>query len=478
MSLVKKSQVLFGLASGESLEATLTATNLLEVVSTDYPIVKVTAAPVERMLATGGPGRKPGIAGGQEGALTLVFEVAPHKSAFTEPRWFDALAACGMRKVVAKKHNIHASVWTSGTKIPHGSTFVADDSDAAGRVIGTWYKGSDTFFVYEPIGTQAITGADSTLTVTYGGSTVAVVDLADAGTIANCVAAHPSVTRTVKISHGSVTSGPINPGDELLGDSSGARGRCANPDAVNAAGALQIELYNGSPAFTNGEDISVVGGSATVTASSAQSQSFIPAATIHTLTDGHRRKLIGARGTWSILAVNKERVLLTCNFTGVPVQPDDAAMYSWQGNYRGGTPPKVIGSAFTVDGTFTPRFQQLQWSANATVTLREESFHSSGSGYCHADLTDYDHQFTMDPETVPDSVYDWWTKHFAKTDRPRSRFVWGSGSFGTFEIRNDQLEPSTFDPTDRNQRLVDSLGFNCTTDDDYVSGGETVILHY
>lgn len=474
--LVTKSQVAGALEGAEGLERVLDETNVHEVVNRDFPSAAVNAPTVERKLASGSAGTKPGLVGGRDGSLQLLMEMAPPVTPGAEPFWSRYLRCSGMNYAQTKKQAIAGS-WTSGTVIPHGATFFTDVTFARGLVVGTYYEGEDLFVRYEPrpqASSTAVGASDTKMTFSLHGQTVAVVPLSSPGVLTSGQAWHPTAQALSQILLASATS-TINLGDELLGATSGARARCANDSGVDGAFLLRLDMYNGSPVFVAGETINVVGGgvSAVVAAGVTQTQRAVPTLTVHTLNDGRRSKLKGVRGSWSLLLPNMEQGIFTFDLKGVPLQPDDDLMFDFTN--RLGPPPRITGSSFLIDGTFAPSYSQVQINSNTVVNMREDPSDVSLSGYLAAEVTDYAHDLTIDPEAVQEAIYPWWAKQFDKTSM-RTKHVIGSGVGTTFEIRQDHLQLESLAHSERNERLTKAATLKATSGDDLVGGGETCLF--
>lgn len=460
----------------EGVAATLTATNLVEVVAEQFPNPRFTRSGVERRLATGAPGRKPNIPGGHEGSIQVVMELCGPSTGnvFTQPPWSRFARSCGYHYELGKKQAVAAS-WTSGTQVSHGATFVADTTGATGRIIGTYQEGIDTFLVYCPI-SGTVDGTDTDLTVTYNGSTEAEVTMSSPGTLADVAAWYPGMTPISQKGITAVGSGPINYGDQLVGATSGTKAVCRNLDGVNGAATLKFSLHDPADVFGNAETINVTGGSATATTGSGdQQQTDFPTMTIGAFVDTQLRQLHGCRGTASLLLQNLRHGLWTFDMTGIPDDPTDTDILTW-GGAKGAAPLKVQGNTFTLDNTISPRWNQVQYAFQNSISLREDP--NQASGYRSAIFDDWDPQLTLDPEARAIAIWDDWAKQKDQTTF-YSRQVIGPDAGGlTIEIRCPHAQLNDIDQSDRSGRVVNSYTANLVSGTSYNGADELVILMY
>lgn len=480
MVLTAKTQVAVATEAIEGVAATPTAGSLIEVLRDPFPSPDARAATIKRLLATGSLTPVQGLAGLRDGQVSLRAELAGPVDGdpTTSVPWAPLAKACGYRQLFVKKHALAAS-WSSGSVLSHGTVFTADSTGAQGRVIGDYYEG-DPFFVYEPIGSTAIGGGDSTVDASGVSAT-----LSSPGTIADAQAFEPIDDPVSQIAIDSVTSGPINPGDELLGGTSGARARCANRVAVNDGDSpLEFVLYNTGAvdvSFVAGETISVVGGSASAAASAGvqQRQLHLPSVTIWTLLSGRIHRFAGARGNLILDINNADRGLFTFEMLGKNLGPLDQSNFTWPGP-KAAIPPTAKGGLLRLDEDYQPLYGQVRYATNNRLTNRQSPSDSSSTGYKSVAIVEREHTTTFDKEAVRESVYPYLQAHYDKSTF-RLRQIIGAiagGSGNTFLIMQRNLQIDTHAHSDREGILGSDLTCMAVAGTDYVGNDETIIIAY
>lgn len=479
MSLSAKSQAAVAIEDLEGTAETLTSADLLEVLADPFPNVKVNHETIERRIATGNFSPLPMVKSARAGQVSLQMELAGDKGGNpqTQPLFSALLKACGMNRVICKRHAIAAS-WNTGSIVQIGAVFTADVSGAQGRFVADFYEGDDLVIQYQKVGATDIGGTDTTITGTNPDGSSFDVPLSSPGTLTNAQAWTPDDLMTSSVTVDSVSSGPINFGDELLGGTSGARGRCANVDGLNTGGKLTYEKYIGSPAFVAGETLSVVGGSATadVNAGATETQDKTPSVTVWTLHQGLIKRVKGARGNWSLRAASKDRGIFTFELQGAALDPLDQGNFGFPGLLNA-TPPSQIGSLLKFDGAYTPLYRGLEWRSNNQLSPREDP--NEATGYKSIWITNRGHEVTIDPETVRAAIYDQYAKYL---DQTTVRLLWrigsGAGDGNTFEVRNRAVQISDLAEADRDGILASNWTLKATTGDLPQGNNETVLLAY
>lgn len=469
MPLAMKTQVAAKLETIEGTAVTLSASDLVDVFLSPTPVGQMRYGKVERPIATGSLTKQRPLGGAQEArfpAIAVELSGPLNGSAASAPAWSKLMRACGMRVISAKKHAIDPA-FTVGTVFNHNDVFTADVSGAQGRILGAYYDDEDSFIVYEVIGSTAISASDTAIVVSGGAS----ADLVSPGTIASAQVWEPYDTRVSVVTTGAITNPPFNVGDEILGGTSGARGRITQ---AASASPLYFELADGSVPFVSGETVSEVGGTTSAVAGSNQFQTHTPSITLATLHEAVRLKGKGVRGTWSLIVRPDGQPLLVFEFAGAAMDAEDAGLLISTG-INSAVGPTVKGSVLTIDGVYAPVWDSIEFRGNNTLFVRPNQSDSTGLKSCR--ITDRNHQTVLGVELVREAIYP----TFARTkSKAPVRLKWKAdgGTANTFEVRQPAV---SFDDT----QLEDGSGlWNMAITADARAGGagaggdETVLIMY
>lgn len=122
-----------------------------------------------------------------------------------------------------------------------------------------------------------------------------------------------------------------------------------------------------------------------------------------------RKRLLGARGTFTITAVKGQPVLLNFTFTGKYVEPDDIAVFFTVPSI-GPLPQTFLNASISLLGVGTHKLQNLEFDMANEVVMRNDA--NDATGNTEAVLTSRNPVGSADPEQVPtatDNFFADWT---------------------------------------------------------------------
>ena len=410
-SLSHKALFAAKIESSEGTAETLVSADMLPVLAPLFPVLEMDSN--ERDLLRGTLTLPEDIAGTKGGTISPQLELAgPKASSWPTAPHFDILLRAGGFKRVRPTAGTYCArikigtTWTTGNYLPNGTviTFGATSS-ATARVYGDYYEGDAAIFY------ELLTGTPNVADIQLTASGIDI-PISGAGNAADeAFIYHPYDREVSSIHLSSVTSGPIAVGDELLGATSGARAYAVQATSGAGAQDLYYELFEDSGNFVSGEDIDVVGGSASGATDAAPTQVDVPSLTVGHWDTQHTR-LKGARCSPSLRLPNGERGVWTFAFNGIGMPPVDAIIPAWPGA-PDAKAPTVVGSRLellyyssgAIQKTWLPLYKEASFSIENELTRVDFPGDTSTAGFQSTKITGRNVSGQLDPRTVKEAVF-------------------------------------------------------------------------
>lgn len=373
------------------------------------------------------------------------------------------LRACGFRKEKLVKLTIGA---ITGGPFKHGETVTQATSGAFGVVIGDTYTGQTELWVAQENRLGHAQGTSITAFTTTSGHTLtggssgatAAEPSAVAGTVSGTSITVPAglawypasfalqrtFTRATSegilaaIADREMLRQPATGAPTWLGEAQGAysiQGVASLPVFLRrifghlsqSGTTADREVYNlsGTKVYTTG------------TTTNAEHQFAIPSLTIGGLYDGVRESIAGARGSVRLRCPIGEPAILEFEFKGKKNTFADGGLVTGV-SYVQALPPVVLDADFSVGGdstTFanevTPCVAEVAFDMGVDVQYRKSI--DEATGLKESYISGRKPTFTMDPELIPETFFDWMAK-FTGNSNFRTRMRVGTALGNRFRI--------------------------------------------
>lgn len=174
--------------------------------------------------------------------------------------------------------------------------------------------------------------------------------------------------------------------------------------------------------------------------------------------DGRRMLARGLMGSWRMTFQAGRPVPINWSYLGAyQATPADQSILTGM-SYDNVTTPRWEGAnSFTLGGSTAFKASQVEVDLGNQLVHREDP--NGLGGYCGGWIANRLPRVTMDPEATLFATKNWFTDHATPTEVDLVLVVNG-GSMNTITVTcNDLQLDATPDQTERDGRLVDSLGF-------------------
>jgi hypothetical protein len=394
MTLYQRRAIAFSKETAEGTAISLGSLTAYEVAF--EPTINLNTPKKRRRQAQGKLSEKQPIRGMNSAEMTFAVEFAGHNTATTAPIWDDLLEACGMRLAEGTVYVIPVNGSGITGTVTDGLELTYDTSQTA-DAFGAYLDGA-TYVVVENATAAPTSGA----TFSNGG----VSFTASGASIRSYFAAKPTSERVYQIPFSSGT-GTWAVDDVITGGTSGARGLLYEA-ASGSTGTLKFVPIDGTGAFQSGETITSDGaGSGSGTASSGQSNLYIPSLSM-CLWDNRRAKLMkGARGTFSLVIPTGEDARFNFTFTGCRESVSDELLPSVTKQVTA-VPPVFVGGTTYLGDLQNPGMREISVDLGAAVALRPSP--SESSGYISSRIGARGVGVTFNPEAAAEAEFDVYEK--------------------------------------------------------------------
>jgi len=204
----------------------------------------------------------------------------------------------------------------------------------------------------------------------------------------------------------------------------------------------------------------IQGASAPYTALYSPISTNFESATIYIYYDGLLHKITGCRGTFDCEMVAGEYGKFNWTMRGLYQTPIDASMIS--GVYQTSKPPILENLNLTI-GTFSPVAKDFKFSLDNTLAEREDL--NSPKGLKEIMITSRDPKGSIDPESVTNATYEFWSNWENATEQSLS-FIVGTATGDKFQITSSKVTFSSLKYADRNGLRVFDAGLTFAGSDD------------
>lgn len=414
-------------------------------------------------------GSQPVRSGVRQGTITFDVEISGIKGGGGSglPPWNTLMLSSG--KVRQTIQRVLVTGFSTGKVFKQGLSFEGDTSGGRGVVAKTIYDRAagqptdlELFYYIEPGQSADIDNTDTTL------------ELEDVGGDFNSNAVTVSSQTPAAVGHGyfdvsrgvygidvdAVPAGGWDAGDVLQGVTSGAVVRVFEASAA-AATDIRYELLYGS-ALVDTETITNLTKANNATAASAQRARAGYTVTMGMIEDGLLKELRGCRGEVQLVATAGRAARLRFTYQGVLNRIVDAGPYAVTID-GGATPPRFVNATIWAgandgDGdVWTPILNELNVTVGQALAMREDA--TSSEGITEALAGRRAITGTVDPESAPEAVFDFYAKTTGATDFPVMA-RWGTtGSFNAFLVQFDRTIVRESNSGDRGGKQTEQANF-------------------